>query len=93
MPRAFEWRRAVRALLTVAALALGLAVLSGGAAGPTAPAASGTLRIEGPEPITLDPVHVRDTGSAGYAQEIFAGLTRIAPDLSVEPDLASGWNH
>ena len=91
MPRAFEWRRAVRALLTVAALALGLAVLSGGAAGPTAPAASGTLRIEGPEPITLDPVHVRDTGSAGYAQEIFAGLTRIAPDLSVEPDLASGW--
>ena len=91
MRRAFEWRRTARALLFVAALGLGLAVLSGGTAGPTVPAAHGTLRIEGAEPITLDPVHVRDSGSAGYVQEIFAGLTRIGPNLSVKPDLASSW--
>lgn len=91
MRRALEWRRAAQALLFVAALGLGLAVLSGGTAGPRAPAAHGMLRIEGAEPITLDPVHIRDTGSAGYVQEIFAGLTRIGPGLSVKPDLASSW--
>ncbi|MCY3749728.1 MAG: peptide ABC transporter substrate-binding protein [Chloroflexi bacterium] len=91
MPKAFEWRRAVRRLLLAAALALGFTVFGGGDAGPTAPAASGTLRLAAHEPLTLDPVHVRDTNSAEYAKEIFAGLTRIAPDLSVEPDLASGW--
>ena len=91
MPDARGWRHGGRALLAAAALALGLIVLSGGGAGTTLPAASGTLRLAGSEPLTLDPVHVRDTGSAEYAQEIFAGLTRIAPDLSVEPDLASGW--
>ena len=94
MPRAFEWRRAACRLLVVAALGLGLVVLGGGGAAPTEPTMPmpyGTLRLEGGEPITLDPAHVRDTGSAGYVQEIFAGLTRIAPDLSIEPDLASGW--
>ena len=91
MRSARAWRRGCRALLLVAALAVGLIALSGGGAGPSAPAASGVLRVAGNEPITLDPVHVRDTGSAGYVQEIFAGLTRIGPDLSIQPDLASGW--
>lgn len=91
MRRALDWRRFARALPLVAALTLSLTILGAGSAEPPAPTASGTLRLQGAEPITLDPVHVRDTGSAGYAQEIFAGLTRIAPDLSVQPDLASGW--
>jgi oligopeptide transport system substrate-binding protein len=78
-------------LLLVAALGLGFTFLGGGDAGPTASVARGTLRLEGREPSTLDPVHVRDTGSGGYVQEIFAGLTRIGPDLSVRPDLASDW--
>ncbi|MYD94543.1 MAG: peptide ABC transporter substrate-binding protein [Chloroflexi bacterium] len=91
MPKACKWRRAGRGLVLAAALALGFTVLGGGDAGPLARPASGTLRLPANEPLTLDPVHVRDTGSAEYVQEIFAGLTRIAPDLSVEPDLASGW--
>lgn len=90
MHRAPGWRRFGRPLL-VGALALGFVLLAGGDAGPIAPAAYGTLRLEGVEPSTLDPVHVRDTGAGGYVQEIFAGLTRIGPDLSVEPDLASDW--
>ena len=90
MRRSPGWRRFGR-LLLVGALALGFVLLAGGDAGPIAPAAYGTLRLEGAEPITLDPVHVRDTGAGGYVQEIFAGLTRIGPDLSVEPDLASDW--
>ena len=91
MPEAPRWKRAGRRLILAAALALGFTVLGGGDAGPAAPQASGTLRLAANEPLTLDPVHVRDTGSAEYVQEIFAGLTRIAPDLSVAPDLASGW--
>ncbi|MDE2867843.1 MAG: peptide ABC transporter substrate-binding protein [Chloroflexota bacterium] len=91
MPRASKWRRAGRGLVLAAALALGFTVFGGGDAGPVSRPASGTLRLPANEPLTLDPVHVRDTGSAEYVQEIFAGLTRIASDLSVEPDLASGW--
>lgn len=91
MPEACGRRRPLRLLLLVAALALGLVFFGGGDAGPSKPVAYGTLRIEGSEPVTLDPAHVRDTGTAGYVQEIFAGLTRIGPDLSVSPDLASGW--
>ena len=91
MPRAPVGWGLGRALLLIAALGLGLAFLGGGAAGPTAPAAFGTLRLGGTEPTTLDPVHVRDSGTAGYVQEIFAGLTRVGPDLAIEPDLASVW--
>lgn len=91
MPKALQWRRAGRGLVLAAALALGFTVFGGGDAGPIQRPASGTLRLAANEPLTLDPVHVRDTGSAEYVQEIFAGLTRIAPDLSVEPDLASDW--
>ena len=91
MPKACKWRRAGRGLVLAAALALGFTVFGGGDAGPVAHPASGTLRLAANEPLTLDPAHVRDTGSAEYVQEIFAGLTRIAPDLSVKPDLAAGW--
>ena len=91
MSEASGWRSRGGLVLLIAALALGVVFLGGGDAGPTRPPAHGTLRIEGSEPATLDPVHVRDTGAGGYVQEIFAGLTRIGPDLSVNPDLASGW--
>lgn len=91
MHRALSRRRSVRSSLLAAALALGLVVLGGGDAGPAPPAAYGTLRLQGNEPVTLDPVHIRDTSAGGYVQEIFAGLTRVAPDLSIHPDLASSW--
>ena len=91
MPEALGRRRRGRLLVLVATLALGLVFFGGGDAGPSEQLAYGTLRIEGSEPVTLDPAHVRDTGASSYVQEIFAGLTRIGPDLSVKPDLASGW--
>ncbi len=91
MPRALGRRRFGHSLLLAAALALGLVFLGGGDAEPTTSAAYGTLRLEGSEPVTLDPVHVRDTSAGAYVQEIFAGLTRVGPDLSIESDLAAGW--
>ncbi len=91
MPEARGRRPPGRLLLLVAAFGLAFVFLGGGDAGPAKPSAYGTLRIEGSEPVSLDPVHVRDTGAGAYVQEIFAGLTRIGPDLSVNPDLASGW--
>ncbi len=91
MHRAVGWRQFGRFSLLVGALALGLVLLGGGDAGPTIPLAYGTLRLAGGEPVTLDPAHVRDTGAGGYVQEIFAGLTRVGPDLSIDPDLAASW--
>lgn len=91
MHRAVGWRQFGRYPLLAAALALGLVLFGGGDAGPTNPVAFGTLRLAGSEPVTLDPAHVRDTGAGGYVQEIFAGLTRVGADLSIEPDLAASW--
>ena len=51
-----------------------------------------SLRLEIYKPGVLDPAHTRDAESAHVAAEIFSGLTRIGPDLAVEPDIASGWN-
>ncbi len=78
--------------MTGGARALGAAAL--GAALPRLASAQAdtVLRLAGSEPSTLDPVHVRDTSAAGYVTEIFAGLTRIGPDLTPEPDLAESWN-
>ncbi len=51
----------------------------------------GTLRLESTTPETIDPAIVRDAGSAGYAIEVFAGLTRIDAQLRPEPALARDW--
>ena len=54
------------------------------------PASSGdTLRISGPEPITLDPHIAQDASSAVYIVEIFGGLLTLDPQLNVQPDLAA----
>ena len=51
----------------------------------------GTLRLESTTPETIDPAIVRDAGSAGYAIEVFAGLTRIDAQLRPQPALARDW--
>ncbi len=52
-----------------------------------------TFRLEIYKPGLLDPAHTGDAESAHVATEIFSGLTRIGPNLAVEPDIASGWEN
>ena len=49
---------------------------------------SGQLRLAGSDPVTLDPALSTDAGSAQFIMEIFSGLVTIAPDLSIQLDLA-----
>lgn len=51
----------------------------------------GTLRLDTTTPETIDPAIVRDASSAGYAIEVFAGLTRVNAQLRPEPALARNW--
>src|SRR5580765_762972 len=50
--------------------------------------ASGTLRLRGTDPLTLDPAVAQDADSAAYIVEIFSGLARLDRDLKLQPDLA-----
>ncbi len=50
--------------------------------------AGSRLRLAAAEPITLDPALAQSTRSAEYIVEIFSGLGTIAPDLSLQLDLA-----
>ena len=52
---------------------------------------SGTLRLVGAEPRTLDPALVEDSVSAEYVVEIFSGLVTLDQELKVVPDLAERW--
>ncbi len=52
---------------------------------------SGTLRLFGAEPQTLDPALVEDVVSAQYVVEIFSGLVALDAELQVVPDLAQRW--
>jgi len=66
-----------------------------GTAGPSSssgPASSGTLRLRGDDPISLDPAIAQDASSAVYIVEIFSGLVRLDKDLKVQPDVASIWD-
>ncbi len=62
-----------------------------GVSGARAAPATGLLRLPGEEPSTLDPALVRDTTASAYIVELFAGLTRIGPDLTPQPALAESW--
>ena len=51
-----------------------------------------TLVTFGADPASvLDPIQVRDEGTAEYMVEIFGGLVTLDLDLSVVPDLAEKW--
>jgi len=52
---------------------------------------SGTLRLFGAQPQTLDPALVEDAVSAQYVVEIFSGLVALDAELQVVPDLAQRW--
>lgn len=55
------------------------------------PAATGSLRVSGHEPETLDPAFAQDSTTTGYLTHIHAGLVRLDENLEVVPDLAEGW--
>ncbi len=52
-----------------------------------------TLITFGADPASvLDPIQVRDEGTAEYVVEIFGGLVTLDLDLKVQPDLAEKWD-
>jgi len=53
---------------------------------------SGTLRLSGGTPPTLDPALVQDSTSAEYVVHLFSGLVTLDQDLEVVPDLAARWD-
>lgn len=84
------------ALLCLTCVAAGWFLLRPGSGASPAqpsvrPADSGTLRLFGAEPRTLDPALVEDAVSAEYVVEIFSGLVTLDVELQVVPDLAERW--
>jgi ABC-type transport system substrate-binding protein len=59
--------------------------------GGSTTAASGQLRLQGDDPLFLDPAVAQDSGSANYIVEIFSGLVHLDKDLKVQPDVAASW--
>ena len=55
---------------------------------PSGSTSGETLRLLGPDPITMDPACASDVDSATYIMEIFSGLVTIDRDLKTVPDLA-----
>jgi len=53
---------------------------------------SGTLRLPGGDPMTLDPALASDATSATYVVEIYGGLVTIDKDLKIVPDIAERWD-
>ena len=70
------------------------------AADPAAPARpkaeaitpTGTLRLAGSEPRSLDPALTQDIDTWGYLLQVFSGLVGLDDDLNVVPDLAESWD-
>lgn len=51
-----------------------------------------TLVTFGEDPASvLDPIQVRDVGTAEYVMEIFGGLVTLDLSLKVQPDVAASW--
>ncbi|NBB83211.1 MAG: ABC transporter substrate-binding protein [Alphaproteobacteria bacterium] len=75
--------RKTSALLTGAAL-IALTVSGGAAAETLRFAFQGDVN-------TLDPHSLNETFTLGYQGNIYEGLTRRGPDLTIEPALATGW--
>ncbi len=64
----------------------------GDTASPTPTVPANTLRLIGPDPLTMDPALTGDAGSATYIEEVFSGLLTPVVDKNgsvvIAPDLA-----
>ncbi|RAH98860.1 hypothetical protein DLJ53_24820 [Acuticoccus sediminis] len=79
--------KAIKAPLTVAAIALSLAAID------RAEAAEGSIYVaQSVDPATLDPMQNIAAQSLNVFQNVFEQLTRIGTDGSLEPLLAESWD-
>ncbi|MDQ6614855.1 MAG: ABC transporter substrate-binding protein [Actinomycetota bacterium] len=49
------------------------------------------LRLDWPEPETLDPAMCAEMWSGGVIDQLFCGLLEVSPEMNVIPDAASRW--
>jgi oligopeptide transport system substrate-binding protein len=54
-------------------------------------AGSGTLKLYGANPYTLDPAVSSDANSSGYIQQIFSGLVKLDENLQPTGEIAADW--
>lgn len=50
------------------------------------------LRLDWPNPDTLDPAFVRESNSGGYVYQLFCGLVEPTSGFDIMPELATGWD-
>jgi ABC-type oligopeptide transport system substrate-binding subunit len=55
------------------------------------PPAPHALRLDWPEPPTLDPTLARDAASSEVIDQLFSGLLVMTADLAIVPDVAQSW--
>ena len=55
------------------------------------PPAPHPLRLQGWDPVTLDPTMAMDTTSGGVIQQLFSGLVTLNAELDVVPEVAQSW--
>src|SRR3970040_159165 len=84
------------AFLILAVGAIAIAIFAGGGGDDNGTPSSGDNPTETPRnttsgsdpATTLDPIQVRDEGTAEYVLEIFGGLVTLDLELGVVPDIA-----
>ncbi len=89
----FDRRRFLAGTTAVGAAALGGLVLPGGHSLAATPSRGGTLRISVDQAVAkLNPLLIRVNPEYLMAELLYSGLTRLAVDMSAEPDLAESWS-
>jgi peptide/nickel transport system substrate-binding protein len=80
-------------LRSTAAVGLGLGSLAaiGRSAAAQTPKRGGTLTVATTAPSALDPHMLQDPGGRATVQPVVNYLVHVAPDLSVQPELATAW--
>lgn len=84
-----------RRTFLAASAAFGSLAMTGLDAGAqTAPRRGGTLRVSVDQAVSkLNPLLTRVNPEYLVAELLYSGLTRLAPDMSAEPDLAESWSN
>ena len=79
--------------VVVIVLLLGAALTGGSSPTPTAQAAGrDSFTTVAGTPVTLDPAHQSDIGSAAVSAQLFESLTAFDHDLVLRPALAASWD-